>query len=257
LKKSAFFLFGFLFFYTTKAQTSPDKKVINHQAQVWASVNSSFRFSEKWGVAADFHMRRSNAVTNPGTYLGRVGAMYWINDQTTLMAGYANLRSAQAEGHTTWTNEHRIYEQFQFATTLGKTVLTQRFRNEQRFKQTLDPTTDQVLAERTFSNRARYLMAFTIPLSQKNKRPSLVLAEEFMLQFGKDIIYNTFDQNRIFIGIKQPISPNWYFDFGYMQVFQQKSNGYVYDVGHTLRVFFYYTWAHSKAKTTTPITGEE
>ena len=52
---------------------------------------------------------------------------------------------------------------------------------------------------------------------------------------------NTFDQNRLFAGIKQRLAPAWSFDLGYMLVYQQKSTGYQYDLNHTLRWFFYVT----------------
>jgi len=44
--------------------------------------------------------------------------------------------------------------------------------------------------------------------------PSLVLADELLIHFGKEVVYNTFDQNRLFIGIKQNINPKLSFDFG-------------------------------------------
>jgi hypothetical protein len=70
--------------------------------------------------------------------------------------------------------------------------------------------------------------------------PSLVVADEILIHFGKEVVYNTFDQNRFFIGIKQNVSPKLSFDFGYMNVYQQKYSGYQYDSNHTLRLFFYY-----------------
>ncbi|HAT80442.1 MAG TPA: hypothetical protein DCS17_03280, partial [Flavobacterium sp.] len=60
--------------------------------------------------------------------------------------------------------------------------------------------------------------------------------------------YNTFDQNRFFVGIKQSINSNLSFDFGYMNVYQQKSNGYQYDMNHTLRLFFYMNSSLASAK---------
>jgi len=71
--------------------------------------------------------------------------------------------------------------------------------------------------------------------------PSLSAAEELSVQFGKEVVYNTFDQNRIFLGIKQNITPQLSLDIGYMNVYQQKSSGYQYDMNHTMRVFFYYS----------------
>jgi hypothetical protein len=61
-----------------------------------------------------------------------------------------------------------------------------------------------------------------------------------LLNFGKDIVYNTMDQNRLFMGIRQNLNHHLSFDFGYMNVYQQKSTGYQYDMNHTIRLFFYY-----------------
>ena len=70
--------------------------------------------------------------------------------------------------------------------------------------------------------------------------PQLVVNDELLVQFGKDIVYNTFDQNRLFIGIKQKISKSLAYDFGYMDVYQQRTNGYSYIQSNTLRLFLYY-----------------
>jgi hypothetical protein len=69
--------------------------------------------------------------------------------------------------------------------------------------------------------------------------PSLVISDEILLQFGTDVVYNTFDQNRFFIGIKETISPKLSFDLGYMNVYQEKKSGYQYDMNHTLRFFLF------------------
>ena len=60
-----------------------------------------------------------------------------------------------------------------------------------------------------------------------------------MFNFGEKIIKNTFDQNRLFVGIRQTITPKLSYDFGYLNVYQQKYSGYQYDMNHTIRLFFY------------------
>jgi hypothetical protein len=79
--------------------------------------------------------------------------------------------------------------------------------------------------------------------------PSLALADELMLHTGKDIIYNNFDQNRVFAGIRQQVTPSLAFDFGYMHVWQQKLSGYQYSRNHTIRLFFYWQPDWRKKKT--------
>ncbi|HQR94731.1 MAG TPA: DUF2490 domain-containing protein, partial [Sediminibacterium sp.] len=80
-----------------------------------------------------------------------------------------------------------------------------------------------------------------IPVFKNPRYPSLSISDELMIQFGKEIVYNTFDQNRLFLGIRQPLTKKLNFDFGYMLGFQQKSTGYQYERIHTLRCFFYYS----------------
>jgi hypothetical protein len=129
--------------------------------------------------------------------------------------------------------------------------MLQRLRNEQRWQQKI--ANDERTGEWRFTNRFRYLLSFTIPLSPNPKKPSLVLADEILLQAGKEVIYNPFDQNRIFIGIRQNLSRGFSYDFGYMNVFQQKYSGYEYDMNHTIRLFFYYSGGRNKqAKVTAP-----
>jgi hypothetical protein len=64
-----------------------------------------------------------------------------------------------------------------------------------------------------------------------------VVADEVAVQFGSHV--DTFDQNRLFLGLKQPLGSSWSFDLGYLLVYQQKSSGY--DLNHTVRWFFYFT----------------
>jgi hypothetical protein len=77
-----------------------------------------------------------------------------------------------------------------------------------------------------------------IPVSSKRAIPSLVLSDEVLLQFGSGIVLNTFDQNRLFAGLKKSLSRSWSFDLGYMLVYQQKPSGFQYDLNHTVRWFF-------------------
>ncbi|HLO80455.1 MAG TPA: DUF2490 domain-containing protein [Chitinophagaceae bacterium] len=238
-----------------KSQT---KKEVTHHAQTWLSINSTYRFSEHWGILGDFHYRSTIAFKDPRFYFIRVGGHYWIQEKMTAAAGYAHTWLSPAQtGWQTWTNENRLYEQFLFSTSLGKTLITQRFRNEQRWIQKIQ--NDSRTGETKFINRVRYLLSFNFPIFKKPGLPSLVLADEVLLNFGKEVVYNTVDQNRIFIGIKQALNPHLSYDFGYMNVYQQRSSGYQYDMNHTIRLFFYYNggWTGEKKRVHLPEHHEE
>lgn len=233
------------------------EKEINEQTQFWGSVNSTTRITDLFGVVADFHIRRNDFMADSSFYFIRFGSNFWLSDRFTITFGYAHMWKAPAhEGWHTWTNENRIYQQFQYSSKLGKVSILNRFRNEQRWQD--EVSNDVLTGERSLSDRVRYLVSFTIPVSKNPAMPMPVLSDEILLQFGKDIVENTFDQNRFFTGIKKSFNREWSFDFGYMLVFQQKSTGYQYDLNHTVRLFFYFTPDFRKTKSAfEPASSEE
>ena len=233
-----FIVFSNLLQTNISAQTTA--KEINEQSQSWFSINSTIRLNKKIGIIADLHIRRMHFLGDPGFYFARAGLDYWIKENITAAIGYGNMWVAPTKAAWQYyPKEHRIYQQIQTITKLGKVGLLNRLRNEQRWQEKI--VNDQFIHEYKFTDRIRYLLSITIPVFKNPHYPSMILSDELAVQFGKEVVYNTFDQNRIFVGIKQPVSKTLSFDIGYMLLFQQKASGYQYDKNHTFRWFFYYT----------------
>ena len=224
----------------SNAFTQAKAKEVNTQSQSWISINSTIRLNKKFGLIADLHIRRNNFIADQGFYFVRTGVSYWLKENITFVLGYGQMWVAPSK--PTWhhfAQEHRIYQQIQMTSKIGKVSLLNRLRNEQRWQEKI--VDDKFTKSFKFTDRIRYLLSVTIPVSRNPHYPSLVLSDELAIQFGKEIIYNTFDQNRMFIGIKQPVCKDLSFDLGYMILFQQKASGYQYDKNNTFRWFFYYT----------------
>lgn len=228
-----------LFLHALQQDGLAQSKSVNDVSQSWTSLNSTIRLSKHWGIVADAHVRRTNFLADPNFYFLRTGLHFWVNEHLSLTAGIGKMWVAPTT--LNWEHfavENRIYQQVLLTNKLGKIGMLQRIRNEQRWIEKI--TNDQFTGAYKFSNRFRYLLAFNIPIFKHPQYPSLSLSDELMIQFGKEIVYNTFDQNRLFMGIRQPLSKTLNFDFGYMLSYQQKTSGYQYDRIHTLRCFFYY-----------------
>ncbi len=226
-------LFPFLLFSQAHTQ-----KEVNQQVQTWISLNTVTKFSEHWGIIADAHIRENGFFESNNFYFLRGGISYIPNKFVTITTGYAHMWLAPTkEGWSNYSNENRIYQQAQLTTKVGNVSIVQRLRNEQRWQEKM--ANDEPTGETRFTNRVRYLASFTIPIFNNKKFPCLVVSDELLIQFGKEVIYNTFDQNRLFIGIKQNITPQLSYDLGYMNVYQEKYSGYQYDMNHTIRLFFY------------------
>ena len=223
------------------AQNDVEREV-NHQAQFWTSINSTIRISDHWGAMGDFHIRRNNFLQDPNFYFLRAGGVYWFNDKISMAGGVAALWLATPSTTSDDFNyalERRIYQQVLWRSVNGRARFLQRIRNEQRWHEVLDENGD--VDRIRFSNRVRFLFSAALKVFNDEKAPRLVLADEVLIHFGPEIVYNTFDQNRLFIGFNHRFNKEWVVDFGYMNVLQQKYSGYQYDMNHTLRLFFYFS----------------
>ncbi len=233
-------LYCILFFlpvwvYAQTTEELPTKNV-NQQWQTWISLNTVLQLTKHWSGLADFHMRRSNFIKDPSFNFIRFGARYSFNDNMKLSAGYAHLWLAKDENWTFYLNENRIYQEFILADTYPTFSGLFRIRTEQRFFNNVEDGVS--LQDDFYINRIRFLFSVSIPFKRGGKT-SFLVANEILLNFGKEVVYNTFDQNRFTVGIKQKLSKTWSFDFGYMLVYQQLANGLDYNLNNTIRLFFY------------------
>ena len=150
-------------------------------------------------------MRRDDFLAEPSFYFVRFGGHYWLSEKLTLTFGYAHMwLPPSQEGWETWSNENRIYQQLQYAGSVGRLAVVQRVRNEQRWKQ--EVVDDSLTGESSFSDRVRYLLSLSLPVAKAPRPLALVLSDEILLQFGHSVVLNTFDQNRLFGGIKVSLS---------------------------------------------------
>ena len=118
----------------------------------------------------------------------------------------------------------------------------QWIRLEERFRRKI--LNDDELAEGyNFNFRVRYNFLFQAAIGNKPFKKgtfSWVLNNEVHINFGKQIVYNYFDQNRFFAGFNYFLTDHDYIQFGYMNLFQQLSSGNTYRVLHTARFFYFH-----------------
>ena len=220
------------------------QKNTTHEQQVWLGYFNQTRLTNKWGFWLDAHLRtKEDFFTDLSQAIGRVGVTYYINDATKLTAGYAFINHFPAEGHEDVSQpEHRAWQQLQWHTKYGGNRLMQWIRLEERNRKKI--LNDSTLAEGySFNYRVRYNMMFEIPLLKTANVPkstSLVLNDEVHINFGKQVVYNYFDQNRFFAGLKYQVTSTDNFQFGYMNVFQQLPSGNNYRSVHTGRFFYFH-----------------
>ena len=222
------------------AQTT---KNTEHTGQVWLGYLNQTRFSNKWGIWADFHLRTKDDFTNNFSQaIIRLGLTYYLNDNTKLTLGYGNIFIFPGDNHSGVTrHEHRPWQQIQWHTKYGRTRMMQWIRLEERYRQKI--LNDSTLAQGyNFNWRLRYNIWYEIPLLKDGAAPasvSFIANDELHINFGKEIVYNYFDQNRFFLGIKYQLNRNSNLQAGYTNVFQQLAAGNKYRNINGIRIFFY------------------
>jgi hypothetical protein len=218
------------------------QKKVMEIVQVWLGYVNQTRINEKWGVWFDANIRTSDNFTNGfSVSFLRPGIMYFLSENTSLILGYAFANYfAGNDGRNIAMPEHRPWQQIMWANRYPKFRLQQRLRLEERFRRKVE-NPDKLADGYDFNYRLRYNFSFSTPLSRKAFAPhtlSLVFNDEAMLNFGQEILTNTFDQNRLFGGLNYHFSQSSSLQAGYMYTFQQQGTGAQYRNIHTVRINF-------------------
>ncbi len=237
MRKSIFFILVLFSFISTYSQTKSTTDI----QQMWFGFFNQTRVANKFGFWFDGHLRtKEDFANNFSTLIIRPGLTYYVNDNSKLTAGYAYVEHYPAEGHTKISQtEHRLWQQYQWHTKYAKTRMMQWLRLEERYRRKI--ANDSTLAEGyNFTYRLRYNLFWEIPFTQKpTHKFSLVVNDEIHINFGEQVVYNYFDQNRFFLGLKLNVNRHDNVQLGYMNMFQQLASGNKFRNNHVVRLFYF------------------
>lgn len=122
--------------------------------------------------------------------------------------------------------EFRMFQEVTSSLTFSKRVLlNHRFRLDERFIRKNNGIT--LLEGNDFNFRFRFRPQLNIILSKlESKTPTnLKISDEIMVNFGGEILYNHFDQNRVYVAIEKGLSKNFSLEVGYLHWYQQRASG--------------------------------
>lgn len=243
LMKKVFIIFVFSILMSSPICAQLSKQTA-HLNQIWAAYFNQTRFTNKWGAWVDLHVRtKEDFATNLSQSIVRLGLTLYLNDQTKLTAGYAFINHFPADNHKNISvPEHRPWQQIQWHTRYSKIRTMQWIRLEERLRQKVE-NNDRLAHGYNFNYRLRYNILISLPLSKKGVAAggwSFILNDEIHINFGKEIVYNYFDQNRFFSGFAYHTNAHDNIQIGYMNLFQQLQTGNRYRNIHALRIFYFH-----------------
>lgn len=116
----------------------------------------------------------------------------------------------------------------------------ERLRIEQRFFRKNNGV--ELLEGHSFNFRFRLRLQASYRLNKELTKKTTILkvSNEVMINAGKNILLNKFDQNRIYIGIERELSKKVSVELGYMNWYQQTSLGYLFYNRNIVRLTLYH-----------------
>jgi hypothetical protein len=216
------------------------QKDIDIRKQTWWAYFNQTRFTDRSGMWVDVHLRLNDVVDQKSVSIARLGYTYFLSDNVRLTAGYGYITHFALNDQSPDVPEHRPWQQIQWFDKKHGLSMAQYFRVEERFvRQVLN---GELTDEETFTWRFRYNFFISFPLAGapgEPKSPFVFINDELLINAGKNIVNNYFDQNRLFVGLGYQFTAGLNAQLGYLFVFQQlpAGNEYVHVNGLRLSVF--------------------
>jgi hypothetical protein len=218
----------------------------DHLNQLWFGYYSNVKLSQRWAVNSDFQGRTTDWYNEWSQVLVRSGLAYKFNDKFALTVGFADFLYFE-KGNKATRNEYRPWQELAVSDHYNAWKITHRFRYEQRFFQHI--VNDELSGGYTSNHRFRYKLDFQRTIWKKeNSETSLALqfSNELMINAGKSIVYNYFDQNRTAASLLFTANKNFTLQLQYMNIIQQLSNGTTINQANVIRINIYHTISVSK-----------
>ena len=227
-------------------------KSTDNRNQIWTGYFNQTRFSDRWGAWVDVQLRtKDDFFSELSTLIFRPGITYYLHDNTKLTAGYGYIRNFPVGGTQEVVQpEHRPWQQVQWHTKYAKLRTMQYLRLEERYRRKM--ANDSTLAKGYhFNFRVRYNFLLQIPLVSRPLKKgdlSLILNDEVHVNFGKEVVNNYFDQNRLFAGLAIQLNGSDNLQIGYLNQFVQLPAGNRYRNVHAARIFLFHNLDLRKTK---------
>ena len=209
----------------------------------WYMYFGDHKFSKRFGLHLEAQLRRANFITEPQQLLLRTGINYHFNPQVFATVGYCFVETYPYGAFAVKRSfpEHRIWEQVQLKTPVGRIEWISRFRLEQRFSDlpVSGPDNAYEVGPAVYTNRFRLLNRFSVPFKGMTIQDGSFYVsayDEFFINFGRNVAYNIFDQNRAYIALGYKIPKLGRLEVGYMNQLVMKPDGIKIENNNTFQL---------------------
>lgn len=226
------------------AQTTalPTQKETRNSNGVWLGFYSKYHFNDRWAYYGEYHMRRKHGFDDMAQVYLRFGVSYKVKQYLDVTAGFANpyywARDTSDPNVDKVVPQFRLWQQAVLATPFEHIMVFHQFRIEQRWARA-----NEIGSPFELTHRFRYKLTTYVPLNKPAFEPHtlfLSFYEEIFFQAGKSVVYNHFEDNRLFAGLGYNLSEVWQVQAGYMYTYRHDGAPHKYENRHILRLSVYH-----------------
>ncbi len=214
---------------------------VTKQYQNWTQYFLNIRLTDRWSVNGDALFRWKDLNGRKFQTGVRGSISYHFKQPVMFSAGYVYFIHFPIEKTSITVNrrEQRPWQQLMITNKFGRVQFLHRYRFEQRF---IEKASGNVLTGGYgFHFRARYQLNVQYPINKKEITGGTLFAfgfNEIFVNFGKEIVYNYFDQNRVALGLGYQITKSFAGTLAYQYIWQQQRNTGAYNSTDCIRLAF-------------------
>lgn len=227
--------------------TYAQSKNISRQQLAWFRYYNKLILTDTWQIHTQVEERTYVFPGKQHQFTARTQLIYKINSNTSVSQGFVYMLQSPQDPRSTSTfsvPELRPYQELILKNDLGKRLkLQHRYKLEERFFHKNNSRQEKLLPGYDFNLRFRYQLQlqYTLLYIKENSPLRLVLSDELMVNFGEEIVHNSFDQNRFTIGVAYDFTKSFGAEIDYINWFQQRASGKDFYNRHIMRFTLYHT----------------
>ncbi len=236
----------------TNASFSQNRKQIYHHAIFWSKTEFNHIFNNKFGLGADVVLRSKSELNSANMFKApnresfRLWVHYQFSENARLsISPFGIMHTTEYVGkpsdydrpdYLEWRSTIQFYHHLK--QWKGRIMHTWRYRYEFRWQE--QPLTDTY----RFFMRARFRYRIRIMLNNKAFYDNYVvyasISNEIGLNLGRNVVWNTFNQNRFYAGVGVRVLNAMRFELRYVDRFRTRGGtGYEFDNGHGFMIGIY------------------
>jgi hypothetical protein len=226
-----------------KSNHAQESKSITNQNLIWYGYFNTLHFSDKLFLTIEFQERHFIKPFAQSQFVTRTHLHVQLSSGWDAAAGMCLFLQGTNDPFKNSINvpELRPHVEFNYKQKLSRLTFEHRYKIESRFFHNVNSDRSDLEAGYFFGNfRFRYRIQATIPFAtfKNGGKVKLKVSDEIHINAGHSIVLNTFDQNRIYLGINTDITKNLSFEIGYLNWFQKRITNADYYNRHILRFTF-------------------